>query len=455
MACVGGGLQYGGVGAVSGSNGSGPLRKVLATAISKAALNDVSATLSDYTVLSPQNDPYRLDLPDNHRNGAWFAEVVARLVPEDDSVHLRGLHYRLAAAADVIRPDNGLPYINTDEAWIWLTTKAAKAGRWLGYVAFERIIDERNAAPELFLSYDDTSLRPELFRGAAVEVPSLDEAVPRFHFPGFKVRQPYRIILVGEKSSLREVLLPIAQMVSGELLLPTGEMSDTMVAGIAERASEDSRPSVVLYFSDFDPSGHQMPISVARKLQALRDLRYQKLYIQVHQVALTLDQVRRLDLPSTPLKETELRGDRWRAVMQHEQTEIDSLAALRPQELRDIALDAIEPFHDRTLERRTQTASSLWWIAADRLLKAHPSYQAAVNVIGDAHAALEEAANSFQGAQDAAQAAFEDIELPAFVAPEPTIDTLAPRPLFTTDDDYTTASLRLKSYKALAKEAAE
>jgi hypothetical protein len=189
---------------------------------------------------------------------------------------------------------------------------------------------------------------------------------------GFDVRQPYRIILIGEKTSLRDVLRPIAEMVGGELVLPTGEASDTMIAGIAARASTDNRPSVVLYFSDFDPSGHQMPISVARKLQALRDLRYPKLDIQVHQVALTLDQVQRLDLPSTPLKETERRGDRWRSVMQHEQTEIDALAALRPQELRTIGLEAIKPFHDHTLKRRSKTASSLWWVAADRLLKAHP-----------------------------------------------------------------------------------
>jgi hypothetical protein len=431
---------------VTTKNGFGPLRKVLMAAISEA---EVAATLSDYTVLSPQNDPYRLDLPDNHRNGAWFAEVVARLVPEGDSVHLRGLHYRLAAAADVIRPDNGLPYINTDEAWTWLTTKAAKAGRWLGYVPFERIVDERNAPPEFFLSSCDTWMRPELSRGASVEVPALDRALPTFLSFGFDVRQPYRIILIGEKTSLRDVLRPIAEMVDGELLLPTGEMSDTMVAGLAARAVANSRPSVALYFSDFDPSGHQMPISVARKLQALRDLRYPKLDIQVHHVALTLEQVRRLELPSTPLKETELRGDRWRAVMQHEQTEIDALAALRPQDLREIALDAIKPFYDRTLKRRSTLASDLWWITADRLLKAHPSYQAAVNVIGDAHAALEDAANSFHGAQNAAQRAFEDIELPPVIPPEPIIDQAPPSPLFTTDDGFVTASRRLIDRKTL------
>jgi hypothetical protein len=62
--------------------GTGPLRQVLQHALDEAALNDRATSLADYTVLSPQNDPYRLDLPDNHRAGKWFAEIVERLVPE-------------------------------------------------------------------------------------------------------------------------------------------------------------------------------------------------------------------------------------------------------------------------------------------------------------------------------------------------------------------------------------
>ena len=54
-----------------------------------------------------------------------------------------------------------------------------------------------------------------------------------------------------------------------------------MIAGMASRANEDDRPAVVLYFSDFDPGGHQMPISVSRKLQALRLWKYPTLDIQV------------------------------------------------------------------------------------------------------------------------------------------------------------------------------
>jgi hypothetical protein len=61
---------------------------------------------------------------------------------------------------------------------------------------------------------------------------------------------------------------PIAQEVGAELLPSSRDCSETHVAEMAERAAADSRPFVVLYFSDFDPGGWGMPIRVARKFQA-------------------------------------------------------------------------------------------------------------------------------------------------------------------------------------------
>ena len=212
-------------------------------------------------------------------------------------------------------------------------------------------------------------------------------------------RQPYRIILIGEKSSLGEVLEPIARQVKGELLLPTGEMSDTMIAEMAARAAADPRPAVVLYFSDFDPSGWQMPISSSRKLQALRTLRHPELGIAVHRVALTLDQVRGLNLPSTPLKETEKRASKWRERMGHEQTEIDALAALRPEELTRIALDALKPFFDFTLDERCGRAATNSSIAAHRKLAAHPALPALSETIRTAHQEVEVAIKALEDAQ--------------------------------------------------------
>ena len=58
------------------------------------------------------------------------------------------------------------------------------------------------------------------------------------------------------------------------------------------------------------------------------------------------EQVRVHGLPSRPLKATERRADRWREAMGVAQTEIDALAALRPDLLRRITSEAVEPFFD-------------------------------------------------------------------------------------------------------------
>src|SRR5262249_23519510 len=111
-------------------------------------------------VLSSKNDPYGLDTTEGHANGKWFSEQVDRFVPNEDKVHLRGLHYRIVAAADVKRPDgNGTPYVNDELCWRWLQTKAAKAARWLGYVPFERIRDERNERPIVLTPPSDAEAR--------------------------------------------------------------------------------------------------------------------------------------------------------------------------------------------------------------------------------------------------------------------------------------------------------
>jgi hypothetical protein len=99
-----------------------------------------------------------------------------------------------------------------------------------------------------------------------------------------------------------------------------------------------------------------MIISVSRKLQALKALYFGELEFELHRAALTPDQVREHGLPSTPLKESEKRASRWREAYGVEQTEIDALAALRPNLLARIAHDALGPFFDRSLDRRVWEA---------------------------------------------------------------------------------------------------
>jgi hypothetical protein len=286
-------------------------------------------------------------------------------------------------------------------------------------------------------------------------IPDLAATLPRLSAIAPRGQQPYRIVMIGEKSSLTEVLAPIAEEVEGELLLPTGEATDTMIAEMAARAAADGRPTQVLYFSDFDPAGWQMPISVSRKLQALRTLHYPNLRIQVHRVALTLDQVRQFNLPSTPLKTTERRASRWRETMQHEQTEIDALAALRPDDLRQIALDAIAPFYDFSLAARCETARQAWLAGAEAKIAGHPALAMVHEKIAAGYAEVQAAVDELCTLQADAQTQLATelgIERALISAPAVQIAIAAPVPLISTEHDFAATSRRLIAEKKYQSE---
>jgi hypothetical protein len=403
----------------------------------------------ELTVLSKGKDPYRLDTAAGHRLGHWCADLIEQFLAPGARIHLRGFHYLLTSAADVTRPD-GSRYVNSDVMWEWLADTAMKAARWLGYVPFTRIVDERNAPPELYLP-PYWQVEPERSGGEQIIIPDPDKAMPGFTSPPWPVVQPCRIILIGEKTSLRHVLLPIAQEVGGELLLPTGEPSDTMIAELAARCALDPRPSVALYFSDFDPAGRQMPVSVSRKLQALRDPLYPALNIQLHHVALTLEQVEELELPSTPLKPTEARASRWREVMGHEQTEIDALAALNPDALTAIAREAIRPYYDATLADRTAEAEDDWRDECDAVAM-EPAITNIREKIALLLAQVAEQRQKLSQHQDQAAALLASIEPPDIELPEAEPDAPTGEPLFDSKARFADATIRLCQYKNLANE---
>ena len=98
--------------------------------IIESARDDTGGSLKEFTVLSVQIDPYRLDTPVNHQVGQWFAEQMDRLNLLHRQIHLRGIHYAFLGSTTM---PNGKPYANTGEVWDWLQNSAAKAARWLGW----------------------------------------------------------------------------------------------------------------------------------------------------------------------------------------------------------------------------------------------------------------------------------------------------------------------------------
>ncbi|CAN1548840.1 hypothetical protein MCEMIE22_02104 [Mycobacteriaceae bacterium] len=329
----------------------------------RSALDMAGGSMKSLTVLAPQNDPFRVDTAAGHRDAQWFADTIAELQLSGPR-HLRGLHYAFIGKA---KP-NGQPYTNTDADWQWLATPA-KCARWLGYIPFDRIVDQRNDEPSVQL-FIPPGPRPYIWTDFEVTIPGVDDLRPLAGLAGFTPMQPYHFVLVGEKSSLRPVLTRVAQRFGADVYLPTGEISDTQAYTMARSWVNDQRPLVVFYFSDCDPAGWQMPISLSRKLQALRVVEFQAMSFQVHRVGLIPGQVREYGLPSTPLKDTEKRADKWQSAMGVAQTEIDALAALQPQLLEELAVAAVSEFYDDTLEDRVQQARDEWEEEAQAIVDA-------------------------------------------------------------------------------------
>lgn len=384
-----------------------PLRQTI-----EAAAVECKLPMKDLTVLAVANDPFRVDTPARHRDGEWLAVHAERLGLANRTIHLRGLHYALLG---VPKP-NGTNYTNTDDDWTWLQEKAADAARWLGYIPFDRIVDQRNTPPTVRV-FAPPVPRAYISVGLDVQIPDAEDIEPYVGAHGFTGVQPYKLVLFGEKSSLEPVLGPMAEQYAADLYLPTGEVSDTLIFQMARNGAADGRPMVILYFADCDPAGWQMSISIARKLQAFRVLLFPDLEFQVHRVALTPDQVREYGLPSTPLKDTEKRGDRWREAMGTEQTEIDALASLRPELLRNLAHEAIGPFYDASLSTRVWTAYSTWREEAQSIVDSAMDWNQRAQLVENAEAKLAELRAEIDAINAAASVDADRFDLPPIVVP--------------------------------------
>lgn len=383
----------------------------------RMALEKSGLPLKDVTVLASQNDPYRLDTPSNHRDGAWLAMQVERLGLQDRTVHLRGLHYALIGST---RP-NGQPYVNDDPTWLWLSGTVAKAARWLGYLPWDQVVDQRNAAPTVRIHQPPDPRGLVTVGELGIYVPDVDELEPTIEAKDFRGVQPFKIVLFGEKSSLEPVLAPVAKNYKADLYLPTGEISDTLLYRMASVGAQDGRPMVVLTFSDCDPSGWQMPISIGRKLMAFKTILFPELEFSVWRVGLLPEHVRAHGLPSTPLKATEKRADAWQQEMHVQQTEIDALAALQPGLLRKIASKAVGRFYDTQLDVDVMHAHQAWHEEAQQRLD-----EALTPAMREEfRAAAVDKLSDLQEQVDALEAELRidpgDIDLPEIVLPESTL----------------------------------
>ncbi len=118
--------------------------------------------------------------------------------------------------------------------------------------------------------------------------------------------QPKYVIVSLEKDALSRLMSDIANQYSVRTFPTRGYPSFTYVNRMATyiRKRLKGKPTVVLYFGDFDPSGIDIERDLAERLR-----KYDAGDFKVIRIALTKDQIQQYDLPPMPVKRSDARSE--------------------------------------------------------------------------------------------------------------------------------------------------
>ncbi len=310
--------------------------------------------ITDLIALSRNNDPFYMGTDGDMEKARWFADLWERF-GFTSGVHLRRAHYRIISQETPVAMPNGLPYENTEKCWDFLGV-ASKAARYLNLVRPDAFVDRRN--PEVMIFTQPSPLPPTVevatdSWGLDLSLPDFPD-LPEYRIDGYNPTQRYHVEIWCEKSTMNEVLLPLARQYGVNIQTGVGELSITACLSMVNRAGD--RPVRILYVSDFDPAGLSMPVAVARKVEYFLRNEETPADIQLSTVVLTPAQVAEYRLPRTPIKETEKRAAHFEERYGEGAVELDALEALYPGVLRRILQTEILRYYDDGLAGRVYAA---------------------------------------------------------------------------------------------------
>jgi hypothetical protein len=352
---------------MQGSNG------VLAPAVSTApadtdynyeSLKELAKTLdrSVETLVAQSivSDPFYIQGA-RQRAAEWFAALWNELRC-GPGTHIRAIHYRLISHVSGYTDADGRPYLNTDRCYKNLN-QASQDARYRGLVPVEHFDDRRNDAPIEYLIDDEQTANAGLeeavdYRGPlASGIWAREIDVPAYTFTPATINQRYHVELWCEKSTMNAILINLARQYSLNVVIASGEVSITHCWKLVQRAQASQRPVRILYVSDFDPAGQNIPVSCARKIEFFVRRDAPDLDIQLRPIALTHDQCVEYRLPRTPIKD-EARAEGFELRYGEGATELDALEALYPGVLSRILRQEIERHYDVDLEGAVEAAAN-------------------------------------------------------------------------------------------------
>lgn len=324
-----------------------------------ALASELGCRRTDLIALSPNNDPFYVRVPARREAAEWFANLWVSLGFKVGS-HPRRLHYTVVSQDPPILKPNGEPYLNTENDWKYLLTSSL-AARYLRLIPDGALSDARNNPPILnadVAAVGDPFLDVVGRHGAGLEFGmERDLLYPPFAtLNRFDACQGYLVEVWIEKSTMNDVLVPLASAVGFNFVPGTGETSEVLARMAVGRAAEDGRPMRILYVSDFDPGGRSMPVALARKIEYWIREADIDLDVTLDPIVLTPEQCEKYRLPRTPLKDTERRAPKFEERFGSGATELDALEALHPGELAEIVRSEVERYIDPRLSNRVGAA---------------------------------------------------------------------------------------------------
>jgi len=256
----------------------------------------------------------------------WITEnAVAEIQNYEPGVlTLRGLHYRLVSRGMT----NSLRHYKR-------TVAAMIIARWDGIVPFETFSDH------------DRAMLGETQAGETDVDEQIDAAKRQLrawmsnYSKNRWENQPIYPEVFIEKKALQGIFQTVCDQYDVALGACKGYPSLTFLNDAAARFAHHARNGkmpVILYFGDYDPSGEDIPRSIAENLEKLGVPD-----ITVKRISLMRDQVVEWQLPPAPIKSGDSRSAAWDGLGQVE------LDAVEPTKLRSMCADVIESVFDQEL----------------------------------------------------------------------------------------------------------
>jgi hypothetical protein len=281
-----------------------------------------------------------------------FRQLLYPIVAQQHPITVRGTFYRAVVKNYVYKTDythkefgNGYGIIQGE------LVKMRKSGM----IPYDWIVDESRSVR----GTQGTNQRVEDF------LDGLIERIPNDHYVDLLADHDFSIQVWIEKEALAGVIEPVTIRWGVPLIPAKGYASLSLLYEAGQDLERKDRPAKIFHLGDFDPSGQNAIETVQRDLLEHAP-KTARLGFEFHTIALNLQQIEEMNLPTRPTKASDPRAARFGSDIS---VELDAVEPNILRQMVDEALAACFPPGAREARRARQEAEReqiRQWLA-DRL----------------------------------------------------------------------------------------